>query len=311
MDYLRYSDTFRSAWNGFVEISKNGYFPFHRDYLDYHSDRFQDNSLVVLGQDGALCAILPAHRIGNQLISHNGLTYGGFVTDRRMTTVQMKELFDGLLVHCREHNIHELIYKPVPHIYHILPAEEDLYALHCVGAQLVNRKVTSVISGPNRIPLAHRRKRGIKAAQKAHLSLKLSDNLAEYWTLLHEVLETRHRARPVHTLAEMEHLRQHFGNQIKLYGCWAETMIAGVLIYENQRVARAQYIASNAEGRRVGALDLLFNYLLEEIYPEKPFFELGTSYNPEDASLNEGLITFKEEWGGRAVVSDTYAIPCM
>src|SRR5260221_7666560 len=77
----RYAPAQRGLWNDFVGRSKNGTFLFHRDYLEYHADRFEDHSLLAF-QDQKLAALLPANRAGDMLISHGGLTYGGWVTHR-------------------------------------------------------------------------------------------------------------------------------------------------------------------------------------------------------------------------------------
>jgi hypothetical protein len=50
---------------------------FHRDFMEYHSDRFQDYSLLIFEED-KLIAVLPANRVEDRL-SHQGLTYGGLV----------------------------------------------------------------------------------------------------------------------------------------------------------------------------------------------------------------------------------------
>ena len=76
-----YESMHRSHWDAFVARSKNGVFLFFRDYMDYHSDRFRDHSLLVF-EDETLIALLPANAEGDVLVSHGGLTYGGIISDR-------------------------------------------------------------------------------------------------------------------------------------------------------------------------------------------------------------------------------------
>ena len=55
----RYTPAKKDEWDQFVRQSKNGTFLFLRDYMDYHSDRFADFSLVA--RDGEkIIAVLPA-----------------------------------------------------------------------------------------------------------------------------------------------------------------------------------------------------------------------------------------------------------
>ena len=56
----RYTAADADEWNAFVAASKNGTFLFDRRYMDYHSDRFEDHSLMFY-LEGHLLAVLPGH----------------------------------------------------------------------------------------------------------------------------------------------------------------------------------------------------------------------------------------------------------
>ncbi len=79
MQVVRYSPDFRVRWNQFVDRSKNGTFLFNRDYMEYHADRFEDHSVLVIDDKGNIQAVLAGSVHGQQLVSHGGLTYGGLV----------------------------------------------------------------------------------------------------------------------------------------------------------------------------------------------------------------------------------------
>ena len=51
--------------------------------MDYHSDRYLDYSLLIYKKD-VLISILAANRVDDQLYSHQGLTYGGFILDKKI-----------------------------------------------------------------------------------------------------------------------------------------------------------------------------------------------------------------------------------
>ncbi|MFN8450576.1 MAG: hypothetical protein U0521_18815 [Anaerolineae bacterium] len=101
---------------------------------DCHRDRFADHSLVIC-DNARPVALLPANAEGGLLTSHGGLTYGGFVTDGRMTTPLMLGVFDAVLSFCREQGFAAVRYKAIPYIYHRAPAEEDRYALYLCAAR--------------------------------------------------------------------------------------------------------------------------------------------------------------------------------
>lgn len=305
----RYTPEAKGEWDGFIEGSKNGTFLFHRDYMEYHRDRFEDHSIVIRDAAGRLLALLPAHRRDSVLESHGGLTYGGFVVDDRMKAIPMVEVLDRTLEHLRAEGFTRLIYRPVPHIYHRSPSEEDLYCLHLRGASLVDRGLLSVVSSGTRVPLQARRRRALRKLRETGLAVGESHDIEGYWELLAEVLWTAYRARPVHAVAEIRELRARFPLNIRLFCCHEEgRMIAGVLVFEHDRVARSQYIAASEAGKRANALDLVFDLLLQSVYPDKPFFDFGSSAGTSESGLNEGVLEYKESWGARAVAQDTYEL---
>ena len=78
----RYTAGQKTAWDNFVGSSRNGTFLHKRGYMDYHAHRFTDHSLMIYS-NAALVAILPAHIKEDTFCSHNGLTYGGLLLDRK------------------------------------------------------------------------------------------------------------------------------------------------------------------------------------------------------------------------------------
>jgi hypothetical protein len=53
----RYTASRKLEWDTFVKAAKNSTFLFSRDYMDYHSERFTDHSLMIF-KDHALLASL-------------------------------------------------------------------------------------------------------------------------------------------------------------------------------------------------------------------------------------------------------------
>jgi hypothetical protein len=306
MDLRPYTADALERWNAFVDASKNGTFLLRRDYAEYHAHRFQDASLLV-HEGNDLIALLPANRVADTLETHGGLTYGGFVTDENMTITAMLAVFREAKRYLQERGISQVRYKCVPYIYHRLPAEEDLYALHVNEAKLVRRDVLSVVSGPDKIPWSERRRRALKKANRAGIVVRESDDLDAFWRALRENLSMRHDAKPVHDEAEMKLLRSRFPENIRLFaGFEGETLAGGVLVYESPRVAHAQYIATTPSGRELGCLDAVFDHLLSVRYRDTPFFDFGSSTEDGGMVLNEGLVTQKEGFGARTVVHDHY-----
>ena len=67
-----------------------------------------------------------------------------------------------------------------------------------------------------------------------------------------------------------------------------------------------QYISANAYGKQNGAIDLLFDHLINHVYTAYPYVDFGKSTVSGSADLNEQLIFQKEGFGARSVCYDTY-----
>jgi len=296
-------------WDEFVKNSKNAHFFFQRDYMEYHSDRFEDFSLLVFDETDKLIALLPANIKESILYSHQGLTFGGFLVNDKMKTETMLEIFESLKHFLKEQNIKKIFYKCIPYIYHIKPSEEDRYAFFINDAKLIRRDVTSTINLSEEVRYSKGRKWTINKAKKETIKTFESTNYEIFWELLTNVLESNHDARPVHTLEEIKKLAFLFPNNIKLYLSEKnEKIVSGALIYENQNIVHTQYLANSENGRECGALDLLIDYLIKDIYKNKKYFDFGISNEDAGKYLNTGLIAQKEGFGARAVVHDFYEL---
>ena len=311
---VRYNDEHFDEWNNFVDSSRNATFLINRNYLDYHKARFCDASVMIY-ISGKLKALVPANfdKSSGTIWSHQGLTYGGIVTHNDMTGAEMLDIFKILCTYFKEqYNATQWIYKPYPHIYASNPSEEDLYALFKVGAQLAVRQISCTISQDNKLPFRTLRKRGMKKAMLSNYEVKDDDfeGLKDYWTVLDEVLTNCHGTHPVHSYEELSLLSSRFRKNIILHTVANPEgkICAGVLVFLSKMVAHAQYIAANDEAKHNGALDLLFYHLINEVYPDVPYFDFGISTEQGGKILNEGLLFQKEGFGGRAVCYDMYKI---
>lgn len=308
-DIIRYSADKADEWNAFVAASKNGTFLFDRRYMDYHSDRFLDHSLMFY-EKGKLYAVMPANDDKHgSLCSHQGLTYGGLIMDKGCRAAKVRDLFLQMNDFLRDEVFHRVVYKHIPYIYSSLPAEEDLFALTNVcGATIQSRDVASVVDLHRRLPLSELRRRGIKKAVASRLQVIESTDYTSFWDVLSSNLMERFHASPVHSLSEIELLSSRFPQNIKLYVVTdGEEVIGGTVLYISADIVKTQYISTNDRGRKVGALDYLFSCLLDKYESDGfRFFDFGTSNRVDTDDLNDPLIFQKEGFGGRAVCYDHY-----
>lgn len=307
MEIRRYRREDKELWNSFVSKARNATFLFDRNYMDYHADRFDDNSFMFYHK-GKLKAVLPANVAGDTLYSHQGLTYGGLLLDKKATVEDVLECFDSLNSWLRENGISKVVYKALPWIYQQYPSEEDLYALtwKC-KAQLISRDISSSIVIDNKLKFAESRKSGIRKALSLNIEVGESNDVDGFWHVLEDNLGNRYNAKPVHTSSEMKLLMLRFPNNIKLYVAKMNgEIVGGTLIYVTPQVVHTQYISASVEGKKHGALDLLFDYIINKVYANCRYFDFGKSTEQGGAYLNEPLIFQKEGFGGRGVCYDWY-----
>ncbi|MDD7709870.1 MAG: GNAT family N-acetyltransferase [Prevotella sp.] len=307
MEIRRYRREDKELWNSFVSKARNATFLFDRNYMDYHADRFDDNSFMFYHK-GKLKAVLPANVAGDTLYSHQGLTYGGLLLDKKATVEDVLECFDSLNSWLRENGISKVVYKALPWIYQQYPSEEDLYALtwKC-KAQLISRNIASTIVIDNKLKFAESRKSGIRKALSLNIEVGESNDVDGFWHVLEDNLGNRYNAKPVHTASEMKLLMSRFPNNIKLYVAKMNgEIVGGTLIYVTPQVVHTQYISASVEGKKHGALDLLFDYIINKVYANCRYFDFGKSTEQGGAYLNEPLIFQKEGFGGRGVCYDWY-----
>ena len=62
----RYTPADKPLWDKYVAKARNATFLFFRDYMDYHSDRFEDHSLMFF-VGNHLHSILPANIVDTTL----------------------------------------------------------------------------------------------------------------------------------------------------------------------------------------------------------------------------------------------------
>lgn len=307
IEIRRYASELKAEWNNFIANSKNGTFLFDRNYMDYHADRFHDMSLMFYLKN-RLYALLPANVSGSTLFSHQGLTYGGLIMNSDATISDIMDLFHKMNEHLRINGIKHVLYKPTPYIYHSIPAEEDLYAITEVcHAKLTTREISSTIMMDNKPKFKELRRRCVKKAKSNGLSVTESNDIGQFWDILDKNLMKRHGVHPVHTKEELQLLKSRFPERIKLYAAMkGEAMLGGVILYVTRQTVHTQYISANEEGRKVGALDLVFDYLINGIPTGHKYFDFGKSTEENGHLLNESLIHQKEGFGGRGVCYDYY-----
>lgn len=307
IELKKYHISQKTIWDNFIKESRTATFLFERNFMEYHSDRFEDFSILVY-RKGKLEAILPGNVRDKTFYSHQGLTYGGMVTSAKISAVDVLAIFEALNVFLKENGIEEVIYKPLPLIYHKQPMQEDIYALYRLNATKISCTLSSTIFGANKIAFTESRKSGIRKASKLEVVIEESSDFKSFWSILDYNLASNHGVKPVHTLEEILKLRDLFPNNIKLYCSSIKgKVVAGTVLFLMDNLIHVQYISASEEGKLSGAVDLLFDKIINTIYSDIAIIDFGHSNEDSGNYLNERLIFQKEGFGGRGVVYEIYS----
>lgn len=327
----RYSPEWRGEWDAFVCDSRNATFLFQRNYMDYHSARFEDCSWIAL-KKGKIAALLPANIVrgedGHELHSHQGLTCGGWLLPKsHIDGEDLLNIFLLAIGKWKEMGIRELFYKPVPVIYPLLPSQEDEYALFRLGAERIETNLGMAVN--LQLPLNYNklRRRTLVKAGKLPIRIEEAVDLEPFMKMLVECLSERHGATPVHSLEELEMLRTRFPDKIRVFtvslhrdsssfndggeesSCGTDSGIeAGVCVFESEGTVKAQYIATTHCGRELNLLTPLFDWLLQTRYSDRQYFDFGTSNEEHGLVLNAGLLRQKASYGATGYSAHRYRL---
>ena len=296
-------------WNTFISVAKNATFLFHRNFMDYHSDRFQDYSLMVFDEQ-KLVAVLPANRVGEAIFSHQGLTYGGLVLEQKAKLSTTISIFHSVLKFLYENDFKALIIKEIPGFYCDNFSNELDYCLFILNSKLVRKDSLSVIDLSKSYFITKTRKESIRRGKKNGLVIKEELNFELFWNeILIPNLDKKHRVKPVHTVEEIKLLQTRFPNNIRHFNVYHnDKIVAGTTVFIADKVAHPQYISGNSQKNELGSLDYLYHHLITDVFKDKNVFDFGISNEEQGTKINEGLLFWKESFGAKTVKKGFYEV---
>jgi hypothetical protein len=170
--------------------------------MEYHSDRFEDYSLLIYEQD-KLVSVLPANRVGATVFSHQGLTYGGLVFSFKNKANKTNEIIDTIVLFFKENSINEFLYKQLPIFYFSKISSEIDYFLLQKGARLVRKDMNLAINLSKNLTIS---KSKLKHFNKLDAKLQMVEekDFTHFWNhVLQPRLNDKYNTKPVHNLEEI------------------------------------------------------------------------------------------------------------
>ena len=299
-----------AIWNTFISTAKNATFLFHRDFMEYHQDRFEDFSLLVF-EDDKLISVLPANRVGETVFSHQGLTYGGVVLQPKSKLYDTIFVFMAILKFLYDNKIHKLFLKQIPTIYCDYASDEINYLSHICKGNVIMKHNVSVITLNQKRLISESRKRCIKRGKKLELVIKEDNKIDLFWKdLLIPNLRDKYNSKPVHSIDEITALKNKFPNNIRHFNVYSnEELVCGTTLFVTNKVVKPQYISGSDSNNELGSIDFLYDFLINEFAIGKDYFDFGPSHENNGLQIVKNINFWKESFGAHSLIQDFYEVP--
>lgn len=313
----------RVAWDAFIlDNETNGEFINTCHYLSYHPEgRFQDASCAIIdnGNKQIQC-LLPATVDpvdSSAIVSHPGTSFAGpifHVSSKTPDLLRYIELVEGFY---KKRGVSRLSLrcKPIAFWPGNTSREELNWTLFnsgydMAGAHLGNFIDLHAMKNASFLDLCSGKRRNhIKKSFEKGLVFKEEDRISEEsWGELTRNLQAKFNTQPTHTFSEIAKLHSMFPDRIRpFYVYYGMQYAAMAVVYVFKSVFHTQYLDLNYEFSSLYAhLFLIYNLVETALKENISGFSFGPSTEAWGKLLNEGLYSYKRQYGGYGIVYPCY-----
>lgn len=292
----KYQSNHVLEWNDFIKQSTNATFLIHRDFMEYHKDRFVDASFMVFHND-SLVACVAGNEVDKHFYSHQGLTYGGVFIKENLTAYLYELIIKESINYLKAHYI-SIQWRWQPEIYNSWH-QQTIESMDNHGFKTVQILNNLHACLHTELDISSKKSVGYRNGKFDDMTLVINKDFKLFWeVILVPQLLARHQAKPVHSIKEITWLGANFPNQIKQYLVYEKgELLAGVTFFLKGTIAKSQYAAATLKGMKKSALDFLYLEATQDFKDAGfEFIDYG-HVNDSDGSINRGLQRFKEELG--------------
>jgi hypothetical protein len=294
-------------WEDLVPRCTGGSILHTRRFLDYHGDRFIERSLLLEDTGKKTCGLFPLasrRETPDVAASHPGATFGGLLLSGNGSLARTEKAFEAAFESLRRDGVRQLLYTPPPVFVANQPNQIDVHLMLRYGAAVDAAPLLSVAGLANQLRPTKGRKAGIARGGRSNLKIFVgaaAEDYRRFHGLLAETLSSRHEARPVHSLQQMNDLRERLGEDafLILVTDAAGQLVAGCWVFQlNPYVWHTQYIASNTVGRLSNAVEFMISHAIDRAREARiTYLSMGTSATGKDHETDRNLLAFKTHFG--------------
>ncbi|MBR9914077.1 MAG: GNAT family N-acetyltransferase [Algicola sp.] len=308
---FKYDSSYKTDWNDFIDRSKSATFLFHRDFMEYHQERFDDFSLMLF-HSNELIAVLPAHKDGPFVYSHRGLSYGGLVFSHQTTRDVKISSFKVLMACLKKNDVLSLEIKKFPDFYGNEFDFTDTELLTHYKIEILQQSTVLALPYHSDYTIHKTKLKRFRKLESKGFEIRTGfSEFERFWNqVLIPRLAEKHQSKPVHTLQEIEYLHGCFKDRIFQYNMYhGDDILAGITIFNKGTVVKSQYGIATAKGEKEYALDMLFVYLIRKYETDgMQYFSMGTVDDNSELGINEGMLKQKQELGCKTYSQDILKI---
>ena len=315
LQLVRFSEEHKEVWDEFLKQTVNGTFLHSRKFFQHNEVNATDDHSLMFYKKNQLVALFPSiayEKEGERILhSHLRSTYGGILYKTCLAVADLESVLVLLTDYARKNQFSRVIIRPSFSIYHCTLAAELDYLLWKNGFQIISRELELAIDLSFDLEeiLDDSTRRSIRKAAKCGVVVEETENYASYWEVLERNLQSRYGKKPVHSLEQINLLRNLVGTKnVRLFCAMVSgKIVGGILTFAaNDRVLHAQYIASDLEFQDYRPLNAVIHFVSAKAKSEKfKYFNLGMVSEPGGLDFNYGLSRFKEGFGARGVLRET------
>ena len=308
-------------WNNLIFYENQQSLFLSKKFLNYHpKDRFNEFNIFIF-ENNKLFLIIPGVRNDEEIFSHNGSTYGGFIQFFPLSQERYNQIYVELKKFLSNRGIKALSMRISPReftknteygFFDSLKDVEILYEEEETFVELFNKNFINLRDSGFRRNHIRDIKKIIEIEDKLeHKRSNLNDELHDYYKLLTNNLE-KHNVEPTHSREELRFLIENFRKQI-----WIDLLkfngkiITGLVTFRmNKDVLHYFYGSTDYTFEPKGILK--YAYWKSMINAKKNNFQyinfgVDSKYGEEH---NKTLRSFKEGFGGKHTFRKTVKIKC-
>lgn len=305
-------------FDAFVAASRNGTFFHTRRFLAYHpSDRFKDASQWVFDGETPV-AVLPAAIKDNKLVAHPGASYGGLVLGMGVGVKDTGDILAAVTEHAKTQKYAGMSFvRLTPQSIRQGFSDDQEYWMYQRGWTCTRFEMDGAIdvSGMSEAgvmdSLTGKCRNMVRQAERAGITVKVTNDLAGFWKILEATLTGRHNVKPTHTLDEIKKLHSLCPQDVRLFGAFKDKALVGgiVVITINKAALYTLYMAQDYEHQKDHPMHMIVVEVLKTAIREgRRALHLGVSTEDGGKVINEGLFFFKESFGCKPVRRESWEL---